>query len=272
MMNINLNRIKFYQFLNEDIGRDELESWIYSNKNLENEFSEDHYFDLITFPYKTGDVEAYVTKIVKTFFDYKEYQLWRTTKLLEQISLGQIETVLASRRLRKLYKDQEGTLDSPLITMRLGIGFESVLDACPLEHEYAAWDSNALKDNLKIVELYKDDLIFTARIELEELRSNEVKSIDMSFVRDNKHLHSLFAQKLQFPKFYAHNWDALWDAITGLVEMPNQLILYNWNQFESEHPDDANRLYEMIAVYNVRTAQKSIKAKAGAWDGNADDI
>ena len=136
MKKINPNRIKFYEFLNGDIGRDELEQWIYSTKQLENDFTEDHYIDLISFPYKTGDVKQYLAKIVNTFFDYKEYEFWRTTKLLHEISEGKVETVLASRKLRKLYKEQEEALERPLITIRLGVGFESVMDECPIETEY----------------------------------------------------------------------------------------------------------------------------------------
>ena len=45
MKNMNPNRIKFYEFLNGDIDKEEFENWIYSNKELENEFNEDHYVD-----------------------------------------------------------------------------------------------------------------------------------------------------------------------------------------------------------------------------------
>ncbi len=263
MKEINPNRIKFYEFLNGDIGRNELEQWIYSTNQLENEFPEDHYVDLISFPYKTGNVKEYITKIVNSFFDYKEYELWRTTKILQEISSGKIETVLASRKLRSLYKEQEETLERPLITIRLGIGFESVMDECPIESEYELWNRKSLREQLEVVKHYQDELINTATIELNELNSNEVKSIDMSQVANNKHLHNLFAEKLQFPKFYENNWDALWDSITGLVEMPNKLILYNWNQFQTELPKDAETLKELVEGYNTETNEKTIEIKAG---------
>jgi len=169
---------------------------------------------------------------------------------------------LASRKLRKLYKEQEDSLERPLITIRLGIGFESVLDECPIESEYVRWNQKALTKTLETVELYKEDLIYTASVELEELISNAVKSIDMSFVSNNKHLHNLFAEKLRFPKFCENNWDALWDAITNLVEMPNQLILYNWNQFQKKLPIDAKKLKDIIDEYNTESNEKKIKVKA----------
>lgn len=269
MKEINPNRIKFYEFLNGDIERDELEQWIYSTKQLENDFPEDHYFDLISFPYKTGNVKQYVTKIVNNFFDYKEFEFWRTTNLLQEISEGKIETVLASRKLRNLYKEQEEALERPLITIRLGIGFESAMDGCPVETEYKLWNPVSLKEKLKTVSYYKDDLTNTAKIELNELISNEVKSIDMSQVVNNKHLHNLFAEKLHFPKFYGNNWDALWDSITGLVEMPKKLILYNWDQFQTELPKDASTLKELVEEYNTEMNEKKIEIKAGNKVQNA---
>ena len=96
MKKVNPIRIKFYEFLNDDIGKNEFQQWMYSAKELENEFPEDHYVDLISFPYKTGEAKEYITKIITTFFDYKEYELWRTINLLEDISKGEIEIISAA--------------------------------------------------------------------------------------------------------------------------------------------------------------------------------
>ena len=95
------------------------------------------------------------------------------------------------------------------------------------------------------------------------LKSNEVKSIDLSQVTDNKHLHILFAEKLHFPKFYGKNWDALWDSITGLVEMPNTLVLYNWDSYEAEFSQDAKILLEIVEGYNALMTENKIEIKAG---------
>jgi hypothetical protein len=35
-------------------------------------------------------------------------------------------------------------------------------------------------------------------------------------------------------------WDAFWDSITGLVEMPEQLQLIGWGRFAERFPRDAN--------------------------------
>ncbi|MFJ5518048.1 barstar family protein [Streptomyces griseoluteus] len=45
-------------------------------------------------------------------------------------------------------------------------------------------------------------------------------TIDVSEVSDESALHLLLKQKLGFPDFYGMNWNAFWDAITGLRAVP----------------------------------------------------
>ncbi|MFF3404311.1 barstar family protein [Streptomyces sp. NPDC002659] len=54
---------------------------------------------------------------------------------------------------------------------------------------------------------------------LAALRSCGVVVIDVSAARDGRQLHAALSQALGFPAFCGMNWDAFWDAITGLVEM-----------------------------------------------------
>lgn len=169
MKKINPNRIKFYEFLNGDIEREEFENYVYANKELETEFPQNHYIDLISYPFESKGLKPYLTKLVKTFFNYEEYELWRTIKLLQQIEDGKIEIVLATRKLRKLYIEQEEVLECPLITIKLGIGFESVLDECPIEDEYHNWNSKSLKKQLEPIEWYRDDFLKNVSKELNEL-------------------------------------------------------------------------------------------------------
>jgi RNAse (barnase) inhibitor barstar len=56
--------------------------------------------------------------------------------------------------------------------------------------------------------------------------------IDVSGVADARHLHRLLAEGLAFPAWYGRNWDAFWDAITGLVDMPERLRFVGWHAFE----------------------------------------
>ncbi len=64
-------------------------------------------------------------------------------------------------------------------------------------------------------------------------------ALDLSDVANIDHLHRLLFNALAFPAWYGKNWDAFWDAITGLVEMPEQLQLVGWDTFEKRFPNDA---------------------------------
>lgn len=51
---------------------------------------------------------------------------------------------------------------------------------------------------------------------------------------------------LDFPSWYGCNWNAFWDAITGLVEMPETLVLTGWNAFALRLPEDAKLMNECL--------------------------
>lgn len=64
-------------------------------------------------------------------------------------------------------------------------------------------------------------------------------TIDLSEINTARQLHAALAAALGFPAFYGMNWDAFWDAITGLVDMPQQLELRGWPAFAAHLPRDA---------------------------------
>jgi ribonuclease inhibitor len=53
----------------------------------------------------------------------------------------------------------------------------------------------------------------------------EVVEIDLSAVTTPGELQLLLMESLDFPGWYGCNWNAFWDAITGLVAMPRRLRL-----------------------------------------------
>lgn len=59
-------------------------------------------------------------------------------------------------------------------------------------------------------------------------------------------LHQRLMTALAFPPFYGRNWDAFWDAITGLVEMPHTLRLVGWQELEAHLPRDARVLQQCL--------------------------
>jgi ribonuclease inhibitor len=54
-------------------------------------------------------------------------------------------------------------------------------------------------------------------------------NIDGRYISSYKELHELLKKKLEFPDFYGANLDALWDCITGMIELPLEL---RWKHYE----------------------------------------
>ena len=70
--------------------------------------------------------------------------------------------------------------------------------------------------------------------------------IDISSVADVTQLHRLLAEALDFPGWYGCNWDAFWDAITGLVDMPERLQFVGWKSFANRYPEDAHIMHKCL--------------------------
>jgi len=263
MNKISQNRIKFYELLNGDISTELFEHWIYENRELENDIPNDLYTDLISFNFKSRDLIPYVKSFVRENFDWKEYEMWRTINLLEKIKSERIEIVLATRKMRQLYFEQENEFKRPLISIGLAIGYESELDRCPIESEYHKWNPESLRKQLEPVDWYKKDILETVNQELAELKNPDFKTIDLGLIVTIENLHETFADRLSFPEFYGKNWDAFWDTITGIVKMPKILNLINWKTFEKTFLKDSLILKKIIKDYNKEVFDKKIEITAG---------
>lgn len=59
------------------------------------------------------------------------------------------------------------------------------------------------------------------------------KQVEISLIgiSSSIQLRKALADSLDFPTFYGCNWDAFWDAITGLVEMPMLIKFIGWSEF-----------------------------------------
>ncbi len=73
--------------------------------------------------------------------------------------------------------------------------------------------------------------------------------IDVGALHSERELHGLLKQQLGFPSFYGMNWAAFWDAITGLVEMPNELRFTHWAELELRAPQAAAALRRQLTRY-----------------------
>ena len=82
---------------------------------------------------------------------------------------------------------------------------------------------------------------------------DRVVEIDVGSVESTADLHRRLQEALRFPEGYGCNWDAFWDAITGLVQMPGTLKLAGWSSLQKRFPREAEQLQQalsdMVAEY-----------------------
>ncbi|MDP3977289.1 MAG: barstar family protein [Pseudomonas sp.] len=83
----------------------------------------------------------------------------------------------------------------------------------------------------------------------------ELVEIDLQAVTSAEELHSLLMVSLGFPGWYGCNWDAFWDAITGLVEMPKTLKFLGWQKLSQRLPRDAALLQECLTEMQAEYPQ-----------------
>lgn len=73
-----------------------------------------------------------------------------------------------------------------------------------------------------------------------------IVSIELSDIASSTQLQQVLSDALEFPGWYGNNWNAFWDAITGLVDMPEQLQLIGWGLFVERFPFDARMMAECL--------------------------
>lgn len=74
--------------------------------------------------------------------------------------------------------------------------------------------------------------------------------IHLEHIRSSQELHQVLKEHLRIPHFYGMNWDAFWDAITGLVHMPEELVLIGFDDLTHHLPDEAAILKKIAEEYN----------------------
>jgi RNAse (barnase) inhibitor barstar len=79
-----------------------------------------------------------------------------------------------------------------------------------------------------------------------------VITIDVSTAADERELHALLKQELGFPAFYGMNWDAFWDAITGLATIPEHIRFIGWEHLTESVPRGAATLRRALALYQAK--------------------
>lgn len=84
-------------------------------------------------------------------------------------------------------------------------------------------------------------------------------TLDLTGIRTKTELHQLFKTELGFPDWYGVSWDAFWDCIVAVVQMPPVLTLTNWQAFAHECPRDMGILRQVVQDYNAYRAPRRLE-------------
>jgi RNAse (barnase) inhibitor barstar len=74
--------------------------------------------------------------------------------------------------------------------------------------------------------------------------------VSLAGINDPRSLHERLRLAFDFPDTYGRNWAAFWDAISGLVLMPERITFTHWADLKSVLPEDAERLRTSLARLN----------------------
>jgi len=87
-------------------------------------------------------------------------------------------------------------------------------------------------------------------------------TIDLTNVDTKAGFHMLMKRELGFPDWYGVSWDAFWDAIIAVVEMPDRVVLRNWETFAQACPKDMLILRQIMTDYQYEKPGKQILLEA----------
>lgn len=83
-------------------------------------------------------------------------------------------------------------------------------------------------------------------------------TVDLTNITSKVAFHQLLKAELHFPDWYGVSWDAFWDCIIAVVEMPAELQLIHWQEFARQCPHDMEILHKIVQDYNETMAPRRI--------------
>ncbi|ETK30064.1 ribonuclease inhibitor-like protein [Paenibacillus larvae subsp. larvae DSM 25719] len=77
--------------------------------------------------------------------------------------------------------------------------------------------------------------------------------LDGKKIESPEHLHTTLQEALDLPGYYGHNLDALWDSLTGLIEMP---LIIRWVHFQES--EEKLGEYSRLLLELFRDAEREV--------------
>ncbi|MFF9691260.1 barstar family protein [Streptomyces sp. NPDC014623] len=74
-------------------------------------------------------------------------------------------------------------------------------------------------------------------------------TIEVASVANEDELHRLLQREFDFPDFYGRNWNAFWDAVSGLVFIPEHVRFMGWELLAERVPGGATMLTDCLDRY-----------------------
>ena len=78
--------------------------------------------------------------------------------------------------------------------------------------------------------------------------------LDGKDFKTKEELHKVLKTKLELPEYYGENLDALWDCLTGWIDLPMEVVWINFKRSKEYLGDYAKSLLEIFDE-----AQKELK-------------
>lgn len=79
-------QMKFYKVLyTHELPISELETWLYNHQDLEEEFGEQLYFELISMNYQQPHAKHELQKILQPYLDYGQFEEWKLRYVLQNL-------------------------------------------------------------------------------------------------------------------------------------------------------------------------------------------
>ncbi|WP_016743301.1 MULTISPECIES: barstar family protein [Bacillales] len=109
-----------------------------------------------------------------------------------------------------------------------------------------------LLEHEKYSQLFDLNLLPIHPLIIEFKPRKELILLDVSHVVAPADLHMILKCQLDLPDVYGMNWNAFWDAITGMVKLPMKLTITGWGVLEERLPKEANSLKKLLKDYSLR--------------------
>lgn len=85
---------------------------------------------------------------------------------------------------------------------------------------------------------------------MSNLESKDELMLNLSGIKTSIEFQNYLQKELKFPDFYGMNWDAFWDTITGVVDLPQNLVVVGWHDLIKNIPKDASVFKDLLERYN----------------------